>query len=209
MTSAVVPMPVETPDDVPLTCSIPGRFHPGYSLLGRWMRRRFHDERQAEAWFIVTLAGIVVGLAVAQYLAWTVLQLVHPAPSPTVLGLFWAAQLALVLLSGLTCLLGKQPPVTVTFGTDALYLHQKPRVVEVRCDRITAAESISALLFHRHYRRYAETRVFVNRVPPTLLLLHTDDGPVVLGLPEEDRHAVLAHLEARDHTSRYGVNVAG
>jgi hypothetical protein len=43
---------------------------------------------------------------------------------------------------------------------------------------------VTALEFHRHYRKYSQTRVFINNLKAPLVLLKTEEGPVVLELPE-------------------------
>ncbi len=53
------------------TYYVPRRFHPAYSLLGRYVQRVIGDERRAEALVLVVLSMILLGLLLVQYLAWT------------------------------------------------------------------------------------------------------------------------------------------
>ncbi len=78
-----------------------------------------------------------------------------------------------------------------------LHLRRGTHELTLRYDEITSVESISARRYHRHYGCYAATDAFVNRLTPDVLLLHTPDGPVALGLPPEPHDAVRHHLE--DH----------
>lgn len=180
---------------------IPRRFHPGYSLLGRWLRRATGDARQAEALLIVALAGLLLLLAGGQTLAWTFLQdTLKAAPRSPEATAFWLAQFGMALGYVLFGLLGFQPPITITCTPSKLTLRQGARTLVLPYHAITSAVLVSALHFHRHWRRYAATHVFVNRIPDSLLLLRTTSGPVVLGLSAEDQAALLEHLEAQAET---------
>ena len=176
---------------------ISGRFHPGYSLLGRWLRRTTGDARRAEALLIVALVGLLVVLAGGQALAWMLLQdVLEVAPRAPEAAAFWLAQLGAALGYVLFGLVGFQPPITVTCMPGALVLCQGGRTLALPYHAIASAEPVSALRFHRHWRRYAATHVFVNRIPDPLLLLRTTSGPVVLGLSAGDQAALVEHLEA-------------
>ncbi len=177
---------------------MPARFHPGYSLAGRWVRRRVGDPRRAEAYFTLTLVGVMAMLAPAQYVVWALVQeavLANPG-GPTALA-FWGGQIAAVTLYAATCVIGFQPPVEVAVMPGGVRIRQGKDALTLASDEVLRMETIPALLFHRHHRRYAGTRVFVNRMPPEVLLLHTKEGPVALGLAPADRAALIAHLQAR------------
>jgi hypothetical protein len=180
------------------TFTIPRRFHPAYSLLGRWMRRWLDDERRAEALFIIVLSVLALALLLAQYLAWALLQpAIEATPEGPTAILFWIGQVAAVVLIVGFCVVGFEPAIVVTAEEDALHLQQKDCSLTLPYDAIETADTISARRYHRHWRRYAATHAFVNRPDGDLLLLRTDDGPVVLGLAPDDREALLDHLDAR------------
>ena len=175
---------------------ISGRFHPGYSLLGRWLRRATGDVRRAEALLIVAWSGLLLLLAGGQALAWMLLQdVLEAAPRGPEATAFWLAQLGAALGYVLFGLVGFQPPIAVTCTPRRLTLRQGDRTLAIPYHAITSAEPVSVLRFHRHWRRYAATHVFVNRIPDTLLLLRTTSGPVVLGLSAGDQAALVEHLE--------------
>ncbi len=178
------------------TFYVPRRFHPAYSLLGRYVQRVIGDERRAEALFLVVLSMILLGLLLVQCLAWTFL---NPAAS-------WLSQVGALTLCVVTCVLGYKPAITVTCTEIGLCLCQGLRALKLDYTEITSIETISALLFHRHYRRYAATEAFVNRMERDLLLLETTHGPVVIGLPPRDHAALVLHLEAQQ-TSPFAVLV--
>jgi hypothetical protein len=183
---------------VRVTFTISRRFHPAYSLLGRWMRRWLDDDRRAEALFILVLSGVALTLLLSQYLAWALLKpFIAAAPDGPAALAFWIGQVgALGLVIG-TCVVGFQPAITVTADTDRLRLRQHDRVLVVPYAAIGDVSIISARRYHRHWRRYAATHTFVNHPDDDLLLLRTDIGPVVLSLAPDDREVLLDHLDAR------------
>jgi hypothetical protein len=180
------------------TFHVPRRFHPAYSLLGRGLRRRVGDARRAEALFLVTLSLLALGLLLAQFAAWTWLK---PAITAEPLGpmavAFWIAQLGALILTGSICVVGFTPPLSVMLTPTQVELRRGRHERLVPYAEITAVASISALLYHRHYSRYAATDVFVNRLPPRVLLLHTPAAPIALGLLPEDHDTVMRLLEDR------------
>ncbi|MFQ5571422.1 MAG: hypothetical protein ACE5G0_17225, partial [Rhodothermales bacterium] len=144
------------------TFSVPSRFHPAYSLLGRWMQRLLGDTRRAEALFIVALSMILLGLILAQYVAWMFLKpAIVAEPIGTVAMTFWGCQIGGVMVCVLTCVLGFRPALTVTTTEGGLHLHQGTHTLTLAYNDITSVEPISPLLFHRHYGRYAATQVFI------------------------------------------------
>ncbi|NBC19043.1 MAG: hypothetical protein GVY18_17210 [Bacteroidetes bacterium] len=180
------------------TFTIPRRFHPAYSLLGRWMRQWLDDERRAEALFIIVLSLLALALLLAQYLAWALLQpAIEAAPEGSTAIAFWIGQVGAVVLVVGFCVIGFEPAITVTADEHALHLQQKGTTLALPYDAIEAVDTITALRYHRHWRCYAATHDFVNRPDGDLLLLRTDEGPVVLGLAPDDREALLDHLDAR------------
>ncbi len=177
---------------MPLRLVIPRSFHPPASLLGRLVRRWTQDRRQAESFYYV--AAVLV-LAVGSLLSqWGWVAFGTGGPGGTPMPGYYAVQVAGGLLLAGCCLLGWKRPVVVTARRQALDIRQGAEAVSLHYGRIHAAERISADAYHRHWRRYAATRVFVNRLPAELLLLRTASGPLVLGLPPADLDQLEAHL---------------
>lgn len=173
----------------------PSSFDPSYSLLGRAFRYGTGDRLRGEALYIVALTGLAVVLLMTHYLGWALLQPVL-ANDPSGQMLFWAGQLASAVVWGMVGLVGIRPGVTVSCSASAVKLHQGGRTYVVPYDGLDHVDSISATTYHRHYRRYAATKVFVSQVPDELLLLRTPHGPVVVGLSDpDDRDALRHHLE--------------
>lgn len=163
------------------TFHAPRRFHPGYSWLGRWLRRRT-DRRQGEALHILIVTALALVLLLAHYVIWTLLY--EPfATSPSMEWIYWSVQLGLLGTLGAVCLVGTRPALTVTCAPQSLVLVQGTRTCSIPYDTITLVHSITAQRFHRHERRYAATDVFIGALHDEVLLLRrTADGPVVIGL---------------------------
>lgn len=161
------------------------------------MRRAAGDRRRAEALLIAALVGGLLLLAGGQSVAWLLLrETIEQQPRGSVTVLFWLGQLGAALGFVLLGLVGFQPPITVTCTPNGMMLRQGDRALALPYPTIASAATVSALAFHRHWRRYAATHVFVNRIPDELLLLRTTAGPVVLGLAPADQTALVEHLEA-------------
>lgn len=161
------------------------------------MRQRFDDERRVEALFIVVLSVLALALLLVQYLAWALLQpvIVATPDGPTAIA-FWIGQVGAFALVVGCCVVGFEPTITVAAEEERLRFYRNDHVLDLSYGAIDEVRTITALRYHRHWRRYAATHAFVNRPDGDLLLLHTDVGPVVLGLAPDDREALLAHLDA-------------
>ena len=181
-----------------LTFHVPPRFHPAYSLLGRGLRRRTGDARRAEALFLIVLSTLLLGVLLAQYFAWVWLKpAIEAAPlGPTAVA-FWMSQVGMLAACLFTCVLGFTPAIAVSLTPTGLHLRRGKHEHVLPYNTITSAESISALLYYQHYARYAATQVFVNRMTPRVLLLHTPEAPFALGLPPDDHDTLLHLLEER------------
>ncbi len=175
---------------MPQTYHIPGRYHPFYSLLGRGMRRWIGDERRAENLFIVAVVLGGTGLVLLQFLVMAAIE--FPAGGPP--AWVWAGQLGVLGAFLLTSMIGYQPKIKVTYSGRRLEIEQAGRSTTINCSDIESAELVSDQTYYTHYGRYARTRAFVNHLPPQVLLLRTENHPIVLGLREQDRDDLLEVL---------------
>ncbi len=172
------------------TFHIPSRFHPGYSLLGRWLRRCTGDPRRAEAFHILILTGAALLLLLIHAVARALLS---PPGGPT--GGFWAVEAAFLLPAPLVGAWGRRPAAIISCELEVLRIEQGQRTLVLSYDAIETVETISPLRFHRHERRYAATCAFVGRLDHDLLLLKTTRGPVVVGPAPEDHATLRACLD--------------
>lgn len=172
------------------TFRAPQVFDPSYSLMGRAFRAWTDDHLQGEALYIVTLTGIALFLLMSHYLGWALLRPVLSASASWKV-LFWTGQGAFVLLWIGIGLVGRRPAVTVECTSGTLEIEQGERTHTIRYEAVDSIASISARQYHRHYRRYAATRVFAGSLADEVLLLRTAQGPVVIALPESDEQESL------------------
>lgn len=126
----------------------------------------------------------------SHYLGWALLQATL-AKAPSSQMLFWAGQLASAVVWAAVGLIGVRPGVTVSCTSSAVTLRQGNRAHTVPYDAIEQVDTIAATTYHRHYRRYAATAVFVGPVSDEVLLLRAADGPVVVALPNSEEQAAL------------------
>ena len=164
----------------------PPAFHPASSPLGRALRRRSADARQAEGLYVVAAALVVVGAALLGQWGW-IRWSAAPLAYGTALGAAW-------LLVGAACFAGWRPRLHVRAHAGRLEIQRGAEGLGLAYAQVEAVERITAEAFHRHWRRYAATRAFVNRLPRELLLLRTEHGPVVLGLPPAELARLESHL---------------
>lgn len=166
-----------------------------HSVLARWIQRRTGDRLRAEGWFVVALVGLGLALLTAQYAGW---MLLHPTlqadPRGPVALAFWGAQVVLLVGAALLALVGVRPAIEVVWDDAQLAIQQGTRHLTVPAEAIDEAAVIPARLYHRHYRRYAATQVFVNDLGEEVVVLHTTTGPIILGLPPSARRPFLDAL---------------
>ncbi len=176
---------------VPLQFTIPRAFYPPAAPLGRWVRQRSRDARHAESLTIIAVGVVLTVATLVSQWSWILL---GEAAIDNALAL-WVLVGHIVGggLLGWACLWGWKPAIAVTAEADDLEIQQGERTLTLDYEGIERTGRITADAYHRHWRRYAATHAFVNRLPDDLLLLRTTSGPVVLGLALDD----LDSLEAR------------
>jgi hypothetical protein len=110
---------------------------------------------------------------------------------------FWLGQMLFAIFFCFGCVVGFKPALTLTCTQTAIRIQDGDSDTIIPYRDIQAVEDIGGRMFHRHFRRYINSRVFVNRIEDELLLLHTADGPVVLGLAVGDLKACKTYLETQ------------
>lgn len=168
----------------------PRTYHPSYSLLGRAVRAWATDRLRGEALFIVSFSGLCLGVLLAHYLGWALLEPLLAA-HPSWQTMFWGGQLVSLLGLVGVGLVGSRPEVQVECRRTAVVFQQGARRCRVPYADVHGAERISARRYHRHHRRYAATRVFVSVLPEEVLLVRTETGPIVVALPDPEAQTTL------------------
>ena len=176
-------------------------FSPTYSLLGRWIRHLTGDRLRGEALFILTITSLVLGVLMAHYLGWALLQPAMNAGNPDTWQLwFWFAQIGSVALLFLIGGVGWRPSVEATIDTTRgiLMVEQGKSSVKVHVDEIEDASIVSPRLYHMHYRHHAATRPFISRPGREVIILRTGDGPIALSLDEADAGTLVDLVRQRE-----------
>ncbi len=179
------------------TYFIKRRFHVGYSFLGRFLRRRIPDTYHAEGVFIVVFALLFIGLVLANYLGWALVEpVITSNPDGPITDAFWISQILTALTFFFLSAYGFKPALKISIdeGFD-LAISQGKTSMRLPLAEIKAVTMISALRYHQHYRKYRETRAFYGKIPQTLLLIKTADGPILLGLDETSQQELLQLLQ--------------
>ena len=174
---------------------IAARWDPTYSVMGRWVQHRVADRWQAQAYTILMASGLVVALVVASFLAWGIWgEAIAADPEGPVALRFWWVQAVTFVGALVLTLVGWSPSMEVTVDDASLTVatpqaaHTMPRWT------IERVASISTTTYHRHYRRYAGTTLFVGALPAQLLVVESEAYCWVLGLDETAHAAVLEAL---------------
>ncbi len=168
----------------------PRSYHPSYSVLGRAVRAWVGDRLRGEALYLVALTGLTLVLLMSHYLGWALLKSTLLA-NPSWQAVFWGGQVGSVLVLIGIGLVGFRPAVRVECHSDRVELTQGDRSCTLSHSSIRELASISARRYHRHYRRYAATQVFASDFPDEVLLLRTEDGPVIVALSDPEAQAAL------------------
>jgi len=158
------------------------------------MRRITGDRLRGEALFILTLTTLALGVLIAHYLGWALLQPSLSAENTESWQLaFWFAQLGSVAFLVAVGGIGFRPRVTTTINPDAAFLsvEQGSSSIRMNAEEIQSITQIPARLYHLHYRHYARTRLFRGRMAESVLVFRTASGPVVLALEQDDLDAVF------------------
>lgn len=168
-----------------------------YSVLGRLIRRSVKDAHYAEGILILTIALLCISMVVFFYIGWAFVEPIITADtSGQAAAYYFFGQLGSFLLLFFVALLGFKPGLEIDVDAHCLHIKQGKQRMLVLFNEIQHADSISAKEFHQHYRKYINTRAFYNRLSGNLLLLDTDNGPVILGLSEEDQATLRGALRS-------------
>lgn len=171
----------------------PRRFHPGYSWLGRWLRRRT-DRLQGEALHVLVMTAVALILLLIHYLSWTLLHERFNTSLAWEAG-YWMSQGALLATALGVGVVGFRPALTVTCDADTLHATQGGRTLRLPLDTVTSVETITARRYHRHERRYAATQAFIGVLGGTVLLVRrANGGPVIVALPPNAQAALRERL---------------
>jgi hypothetical protein len=133
------------------------------------------------------------------YLGWALLKSLF-ANRPSWQLWVWGGQVISVLLLAGLGLIGFRPAVRVTCTSDAVELRQGSRFQTIPHSSIATVDTISTVRFHRHYRRYAATQVFVAELSGDVICLDTEEGPVIVSFSDSGTQAALLDRLQAEHS---------
>ncbi len=166
-------------------------------MLGRWINHYVKDRDRAEGILILGVALTSILLIVGFYIGWVIVQPAAEAdPTGATALAYFAAQLITVVVFLLVTVIGFKPALTVTVEDHSLLITQGKKKRHIALSVITSVSTITPLQFHRHYRKYRDTQSFFNKIEGDLLLLTTAEGPIVIGLNQQDLATLLSSLRS-------------
>ena len=163
------------------------RWCPSRSLLGHVLRLRVKNQKQAEAWYLITIFSVIILLIVMQFLSWS---LWHEeiASNHKIALWYWFGQLGAVGLVFFGGLIGYCPRVSIELAGSHLSVSQGQRSVKVNLDSLIDCKIVSALRYYRDWDRRAER--YMTHIPDDVLLVFTEREITAIGI-NPDAHAEL------------------
>ena len=146
--------------------SVKSRFHIGYSLLGRQIRRRQTDAHYAEGIFIIAFSILTVVMVVFNFLGWGFIQPFLSGPyAETITLSFWIGQVLSGLLFFSLCMLGFKPAISVTVQENKLLtIKQGKQFLQIPLDSIQSTTQISLPQVRKNTRLLCKNPIFPDSV---------------------------------------------
>lgn len=160
------------------------------------MRKRDGDQLRFQTTFLLVNVALVILYLLITFVTWAWLHS-SGAPSPASVQTFWTFQsCGLAILVAMTWI-GYQPAIRVRVsdaGVEVRSGMKAPYVIEPA--RLREVSRIPARHHHQHYRLYEETRSFVSKPFPTVVLILTESNPWVLGVRPAEQNLLMASIGA-------------
>ena len=179
----------------------PRTFSLSHSLLGRAIRYITGDRLRGEALYILTITSLALGVLMAHYLGWALLQPAMQAGNTESWELtFWLAQVTSVAVLLLIGGIGFRPAVSATVDSEQehLSLQQGSDELTLSLSDVHEVSIVSARLFHLHYRHYAATRLFIGSLHDEVIILRTPHGPVAVAIADGDAGSLVELVDQRE-----------
>ncbi len=187
---------------------IPGRFDPARSVFGRFASGRA-DALQAEARYYFATVMMLIGILIANFIAWAILKpTIMDEPLGTVALLYWGAQVLSIVGFSALCVVGFQRSTTVTVNDQKVAVVRGKDRISVSRSEIEGYEIVSALTFHRHYRRYSTVSSYAATGAEAYVIIRGRVKMLAIGLSMDDAEDMLDALESESVTHQEAVRVA-
>ncbi len=165
---------------------IPRRFDPTRSVFGRLVRRH-DDPLQSEARYYFGSVMMLTAILIANFFAWAVLKSAILAdPLGSVAIVYWIAQVISIGSFSALCIVGFQNGTTVTVTDGLVSIIHGDELVTLRRSRIDDVRVVSALLHHRHYRRYSNVTTYAAAASEAYVILRVAERVFSIGLKRKD-----------------------
>ncbi|MBT8401007.1 MAG: hypothetical protein KJO98_11070 [Rhodothermia bacterium] len=187
---------------------IPRRFDPTRSVFGRFVGRHA-DVLQSEARYYFATIMMLIGILIANFIAWAILKpTIMDDPLGTVAILYWAVQVVSMVGFLALCLVGFQRGTVITVDDCNVSLARGDEPVTVRRSDIDSLEIVSALAFHRHYRRYSNVSSYAAVGTEAYVIIRVSEKVLAIGLGGENAQDLLNTLKSGAVTREEAVRVA-
>lgn len=155
--------------------------------MGYVLRRSVENERQAEAWYLITISSVVIAAVVMQFMAWSFWH-EEIQNSSRISMWYWGIQLGLAGLVFVGGFLGYCPRVRAVLTESSISVSQGRRSVELDLDTLTDCRIVSALQYYRKWNCRAES--YMAHIPEDVLLVLGEQEVIAIGI-DPDAHARL------------------
>ena len=165
---------------------VKGTYDARYSSLAQWVSLWIPDRRQAEGYFILALASLLVGYVILNYVGWAFVEpYLLTDRSGTAPYLFFAIQSSLGLLFLSVSFWGVRPSLHVTLEDGVFQIKQGQKTVIFGDEDIQEMTRVDPMEVHRHYSRFAKTKIFTTDPTQTYLFIRLAQEVVLVGAGEQ------------------------
>ncbi len=157
------------------------------SLLGYLFRCRIENERQAEAWYLITICSVIIAAIVIQFMGWSFWH--EEIQNSSRLSMwYWGIQLGMagvVLFGGL---MGYCPRVQAVLTESSIRAIQGRRSAELTVDTLVDYKIVSSLEYYRKWNGQVER--YMAHIPDDVLLVFGEEKSIAIGI-DPDVHEKL------------------
>lgn len=179
----------------PIVYSSRARWCPARSLLGQVFQWWIKDQRQAEAWYLITISSMIVLGMMLQFLIWGVWQ--HQVSSDSVATVwYWGLQLGIGSFVFIGGFVGVCPGVRIGLNQSRLSVRQGRKSVEVELDGLLECRIISASRYYRDWKYRVES--YMTYIPDDVLLIRGQQSVIAVGIHPKIHAALWEAITSMD-----------
>ena len=164
---------------------VKGSFDARYSTLAQWISMRIPDRRQAEGYFILIVAGLIVGFVILNYVGWAFIEpYILADTSGRAPYLFFGLQSTAALLLLSISFWGFRPHLNISFHDEGFQVEQGSESVSFAYRNIQDINWVDPVDVHRHFKRFSQCRIFSNGSSQSYLFMRLPTEVVLIGAGE-------------------------